>query len=110
MKHVLPGYVNMQTLKDFYRAYADWLDAGAPQGKPFVRNNGLCLNLLLKMPRSYEETNAAFEEMTEQLCEAGLDTLFPFDTREEYSKCDNMHLNPRRIAWVRAHVEENDNV
>lgn len=99
-----------EALKEFYAAYAEWLDAGAPQAKPFVRNNGLCLNLLLKMPLPYEETNAAFEEMSEQFHEAGLDTLFPFDTREEYHTCDNMHLNPRRIAWVRAHAEENDNV
>lgn len=99
-----------KNLKTFYKAYAAWLDAGAPHGQPFVRNNGLCLNLLLKMPLPYEETNAAFEEMSEQFHEAGLGTLFPFDTREEYHTCDNMHLNPRRITWVRAHAEENNNV
>lgn len=95
-----------EALKEFYAAYVEWVDAGAPHGQPFVRNNGLCLNLLLKMPRSYEENNAAFEEMTEQFCEAGLDVSYPFDTPMGYSMCKDMHLNEARISWVKTHLEE----
>lgn len=95
-----------EKLKTFYRVYAAWLDAGAPEDCPFSRVYGLCSNLCSWI--GFEV--GLYEEMDNQFRKAGLDTNYPFDTHEEYIVCYNMHLNPARVAWVRAHAEENDNV
>lgn len=36
-------------LAEFYEAYSDWIDAGAPEGKPFSRNCGICVSLTLHL-------------------------------------------------------------
>lgn len=90
-----------EQLKAFYKAYAAWLDAGAPQHKPFDRTYGLCFVL--------EEFSACdydlLEEMRQQFTDAGLCWEFPFDKcLSAYVEDDNKHLNPARVAWVRKHA------
>lgn len=89
-------------LKAFYQAYSEWLDEGAPDGYMFDRLSGLCYNLWCWS----DYTDGLCSEMKQQFRKAGLDTEYPFDeTREAYLECDNMHLNPRRVAWVKEHAK-----
>jgi hypothetical protein len=103
-------------LTAFYRAYAAWLDEGAPENKSlagktmFSRRLGLCSNLI-----NYAEYHHLGEERLEQL-EDELWAQFegqayPFNSNSgccygEESVARTMHLNLRRVAWVRAHCEE----
>lgn len=104
-----------ETLTEFYRAYAAWLDIGAPKGKPFQRCWGLCTNLHEWLAgaesrdyNAYTEDYNAYTEMLEQFQEAGLDTRHPFnrtgDAYFKWSDKNTQHLNPKRIKWVRDHA------
>lgn len=94
-----------EALKEFYAAYAEWLDAGAPEYNPFVRKTGLCWNIF-NMPFTYDELKEACSEMKRQFKAAGLDVSYPFDTPMGYSMCNEMHLNEARISWVKTHLED----
>lgn len=90
------------TLQQFYNDYAAWLDAGAPEGRPFDRGYGLCHNLGKFADRD------AHIEMTRQFEAAGLDIDYPFTGRYQFeTDFDNetMHLNPKRIQWVKDHAQ-----
>jgi hypothetical protein len=93
----------MKTLKDFYQAYAAWIEAGAPNGSPFSRSAGLCYNLQLFT----EDYSALLYEMSSQFKSEGLDKHYPFNIGEEdyqySSKKRNQYLNSRRIEWVMNH-------
>ena len=95
----------MKTLKEFYQAYAAWLDAGAPQNKPFIRNAGLCHNLSI-FTKDYERL---LNEMRSEFKAAGLDADYPFNIDEAhytYSSRTMMHyMNYKRIEWVREHCK-----
>lgn len=98
-------------LTEFYQAYATWLDDGAPEGQVFSRKDGLCDNLYeyctsKGMRRLWAELDA---EMMEQFSAAGLHSIYPFNHGRSASYCsasnhDRHYLNPRRIAWVKAHA------
>ena len=87
-------------LTKFYRDYLDWVDRGAPWDAPFDPSCGLCTNC----SNHYEES--VYEEMVQQFIDAGLHKTWPFGERayEYYSDKDTMHLDERRIAWVRSHL------
>lgn len=91
------------SLQQFYNAYAAWLDAGAPDGQPFVRHTGLCINL-----HKFGGNRDVLKEMSSQFKEAGLDEDYPFnDNSESYYRetyLDEIYLNPKRIDWVRYHA------
>ena len=93
----------MKTLKDFYQEYAAWIDAGAPNARPFYRSAGLCYNLQLFT----DDYSTLFHEMLSQFKSEGLDKHYPFNIGEEdyqySSNKRNQHLNSRRIEWVRNH-------
>lgn len=94
-------------LTQFYRAYAGWLDAGAPEGMGFSRYHGLC-GALRQWGRHKVEYPKLGKELQEQLEARHTSFLHPF---HELSSQYNMeadrgacHLNPKRIQWVREHV------
>ncbi|WBF77867.1 hypothetical protein W70_73 [Escherichia phage W70] len=92
-----------EQLKAFYKAYAAWLDEGAPDRDPFNRRKGLCYSLDHWPDYNFDLS----EEMQQQFTDAGLCCEFPFDKgRYTYHKDTKKHLNPARVAWVRKHAEE----
>lgn len=99
-------------LKAFLADYIEWVDAGASDGKPFRRDEGLCRTLEDWMfgqgSTQYDADEAVFGLMTEFESD-GLSRYYPFggatryhDDRLNYA----MHLNEARIAWVRAKVTQ----
>ena len=95
----------MKTLKEFYQAYAAWLDAGAPSLEPFNRSSGLCANIVIFT----DEPRELLREMKSQFKAAGLDSGYPFGCEGVYyMQCRNatQHLNPERIEWVRKHAAD----
>lgn len=104
-----------ELLSEFYRAYAWWLDAGAPLDMGFYRNHGLCNSL-----RVWANRNAQLgyknlhDELIEQFRQAGLDTHYPFNCGDRIYyliECGDRNFNPRchineqRIKWVRDYAQ-----
>ena len=97
----------------FYQAYLDWLENGCKPNSVFHTGFGLCrclVDYLIKV-RDYSRNQAWYvkKEMQDQFQEAGLDSLFPFSNGMrvpyiEESENFRMHLNPRRIQWVKEHA------
>lgn len=93
------------SLQQFYNAYAAWLDAGAPDGQPFTRHTGLCINL-------YDWSDCDDQltwELENHFNEGQLDVNYPFnEDGEDYrmeTQRDECHLNPKRIQWVTYHAK-----
>lgn len=98
-------------LKEFYRAYKAWLDAGAPDSY-FSKHSGLCSNLInwfmaCKFGHSRKDMYNLDKEMSKQFTDAGLHRGYPFGERDYYRdyKRDTQHLNPLRIKWVEEHCK-----
>lgn len=102
----------MKTLKGFYKAYADWLDKGAPPYRPFSRGLGLCSNL-----QYYTGVENIFvltrleRQLSDQFEDAGLSAAYPFgeEAFDSYLDENNMHLDPNRIAWVKNQLAKGEN-
>ena len=116
------------TLGDFYVAYEEWLDAGAPgdMRSTFWRTMGLCSNLVNWMDShniDYRRQSELEDEMRASFEEVGLVPSYPFyedsartgplphevvlQFRERYraeGSTSSCHLNPLRVAWVRKHA------
>lgn len=97
-------------LKEFYRAYKSWLDAGATNHQPFKRDSGLCanINVFCKSSILYLDVELSiFKEMTRQFRQAGLSSDFPFGMLQYCgeSRSETQHLNPRRVKWVEEHAK-----
>lgn len=92
-----------KSLQQFYNDYAAWLDAGAPQRKPFGRHMGLCINLW-----DWSEHNINLDiELSNQFKDGGLDEDYPFGGETQFDiDLENraMHTNPLRIKWVKDHA------
>lgn len=118
-------------LTEFYNAYNDWLEAGAPErvrvvkflpwitkAATFTRYNGLCINLsrwaksIIKADNI--TTTALVREQEALFHDAGLSRYYPFDALD-YANLSNTSYNlrsrigtvhecPKRIAWVKAHL------
>jgi hypothetical protein len=97
-------------LTEFYRAYAKWLDVGAPEGDPFTRMCGLCSNLAdFLVQRRITYAGKFQKELSRQFKQADLRIDYPFGGETVYFReqtHDTMHLNPQRIAWVRERARE----
>ena len=103
-----------ELLKQFYRAYWEWLEAGAPTGNDhiFGRGYGLCTNLYNQLMDRKEKYTVIYDMnrfLTAQFMDAGLNSTFPFDDQpinyEDDKKEGFLHLNPKRIAWAKEHMQ-----
>ena len=70
-----------EELLTFYRTYLAWLEAGAPEWKPFTRCTGLCSNLydFYDMGES-ERYEPVLDEMHEQFYHKDLVMVLPFNS------------------------------
>ena len=98
-----------EELKNFYKAYAAWLNAGAPDYKPFSRHEGLCYAL-----RMYAE-DQGFKPLLRVSLREELDDQFnmkpyPFNIdRSHYAReclAGEVHRNLVRVDWVRKHAKD----
>lgn len=95
-------------LADFYKAYSDWIDAGAPEGEPFSRRSGLCGSLcsyLTSKGCRFPVRDMALQLMKSQFIKAGLSRDYPFNNADN-SYClesinGEIHTNKNRLAWVK---------
>lgn len=101
-----------KALTRFYKAYAKWLEANAPeqQGKGnkhgFSRGSGLCGNLLCCMTVK-SKYGTVLDEMVQQFKDAGHEESYPFGGHRAYERGARdytQHLNGKRIRWVYAHA------
>ncbi len=95
-------------LTEFYNAYNNWLNAGAPNYEPFSRTAGLCYGIMTFSDENCKVARILKSEMRKQFDAADLDNCTPFNNDENYyadeSDDRSMHLNPKRIEWVRSHL------
>lgn len=95
-------------LAEFYEAYSDWIDAGAPESEPFSRRVGLCGSLLLHLKSKgcrFPVRDMALQLMKSQFIKAGLSRDYPFNNADN-SYClesinGEIHTNKNRVAWVK---------
>lgn len=95
----------------FYKAYQEWLDAGAPDGdEVFSRGIGLCGLLKRYCDRKLPEFGlvivaAGKVRLKGHFAVCGMDVVYPFG-RIYTIECDNrmMHLNTARRKWVKERV------
>lgn len=95
-------------LSEFYKAYSDWIDAGAPESEPFSRRSGLCGSIFLYAAMNgypVSERSALLLVMRVQFIKAGLNRDYPFNSQEKPYLVESarglIHTNSDRIAWVR---------
>jgi hypothetical protein len=108
-----------ELLTKFYRAYAAWIDDGAPEILVFTRQHGLCHNLKtwlravdgVVIPQTWYELD---QEMRKQFRQARLHETFPFNRgdRMYYQIEQNTvasgpqcHSNANRLSWVNEHAQ-----
>lgn len=101
-------------LLSFYKAWLAWAEAGAVTDE-FDPAIGLCTNLGTRFTPGDDELwdddlwDRLYAELGEQLDTLGENNLFPFGGAEEYeARCmeNTQHLNPLRLAFVRARIAE----
>jgi hypothetical protein len=100
-----------ELLTQFYRAYFEWVNNGAPEQNPFSRYHGLCgalrqwanRNAQLEYPKLKDELLAQFMKETTSF-------LHPFHTfAQEYNRevdRGEAHLNLDRIKWVKDRAQQ----
>lgn len=96
-------------LKAFLTAWIEWVDAGAPEGDPFSRHEGLCLNVFDCPAIEPIGRGRVCRALEDQFAHDGLDGNHPFGGHAQYTaERQNAahHLNPARIAWVRSKVAQ----
>lgn len=90
----------------FLKAWHDWATKGAPEGKPFWRDYGLCDNARANSYAAFDEMNALFSRGREEgLFECH---VYPFGEHdfENRSATLTQHECPKRLAWVRQKLVE----
>lgn len=99
--------VSSKTLFEFY---CDWLDWTKAQDDRFYKGYGLCTSLSLYAEQHFQgdhtQEKAVSEEMRRQFLYAGLSELYPFPNFHNEHNSESMHLNPERLAWVKARINE----
>lgn len=96
----------------FYKALADWINNGMPDGGVFNKARGICSNVFNYELQAGLVKHSLAHELRQQFAEAGLDSDTPFnDKRKGFTykhECDqpnaNLFLNPKRVAWVHEHA------
>jgi len=89
-------------LRAFLADWLAWVERGAPEGKPYWRRYGLCTGLRENAPYSLAR------EMGDHLARDLGNRYFPFGN-DEYLAAKSeatQHLDPNRLAWVRAKLAE----
>lgn len=96
-------------LTDFYKAYSDWIDYGAPECEPFSRRIGLCGSLcsyLASKGCKFPVRDMALQLMKSQFIKAGLSSDYPFNNADNPYRLESIngtiHTNKNRIAWVKS--------
>ena len=112
-------------LTNFYRAYLNWLNAGAPIANEydFKRTHGICccITEFIEVEYAHKQENdhrkiisKMIDEIQSQFLLAGLEKWLPFNKFGDVDGIDYLyevlngtcHLNPKRIQWVKGHAGE----
>lgn len=95
-------------LAEFYEAYSDWIDDGAPEREPFSRRVGLCGSLcsyLTSKGCKFPVRDMALQLMKSQFIKAGLSRDYPFNNVDNSYRMESIngtiHTNKNRVAWVK---------
>jgi len=90
-------------MRKFLTAYIEWVDAGAPEGKPFCRGYGLCPNKYRLPDTAWADARELAQELAGMFVQGGLEMPYPFgqDAYDRDSYHDLHHLHQPRIDWVR---------
>lgn len=95
-------------LADFYKAYSDWIDAGAPESEPFSRRVGLCGSLCLYLTSKgcrFPVRDMTLQLMKSQFIKAELSRDYLFNNADNSYCLESIngaiHTNKNRIAWVK---------
>ncbi|MFM2472398.1 hypothetical protein [Burkholderia cenocepacia] len=97
-------------MREFLDAYLAWVEAGAPQGKPFERSYGLCSNIANHVA-SFSAFTQIDSELPELFAASGLEPNYPFGGFAVYWDDHHNgahHRNPSRIAWVREQLNRTE--
>lgn len=94
--------------RSFLRGWLDWVEAGAKDERPFMRDQGLCHQAKFWFTQRetreavQAELETAFMHAARQI--SGADPNFPFGRKTYYdsTKPRRMIADPDRLAWVRA--------
>lgn len=101
-----------QTMREFLTAWLAWAEdaADASDGIQFKKRTGLCSNITVFVG-DFGEYYPLLNELHSMLSFDGLNVTYPFDTEDSYELAfasRTQHLNPARLAWVRAKLESDD--
>lgn len=90
-------------LTAFYDAYLDWAEGGE-NVYGFKAQFGLChaVDTFDNLDGSVRLTGV-YGEMQRQFRAAGLWSAYPFEGEIAYELSTDKRLDPKRMAWVRAH-------
>lgn len=102
-------------LKAFYNAYNDWVEQGAiTTHSTFDRAEGLCFNLTKWARQQGLPAVELVDTLKGEFVSTGLDEEFPFDVTDYWGRSPTFvdarlaaaqHLNPKRMAWVKAQLK-----
>lgn len=102
-------------MREFLTAWLAWAQSGGSKdhkyGCIFCPTTGLCAAISFWYCDDGKLHYRMMQELGDMLEADGLDTEYPFDTRDSYRKAANacgQHLNPARLAWVRSKLESKD--
>lgn len=95
-----------EQLKAFFEAYLEWAEQEVVDDG-FATYTGLCANLEM-FTWSIEDGDQEYwaNELHCLLEEDFEDTDFPFESQHEYTTSNELHKNPKRIAWVCKQLEK----
>lgn len=92
-------------LRAFLQDWLDWAERGAPDGEPYTRGSGLCVNLA-----RYTEhwTDSAYLAADRELAAAWGGSRTPFGSADYWARSlsQTQHECPKRLAWVRKTLAE----
>lgn len=101
-----------QKTREYLADWVKWIDAGAPQGKPYMREDTLCFGPYVYLPKGSGSSVDMSDELEIMFKEDGLDSHHPFYDGTRTHCCvaykyetDNklVHTNEKRVAWARKH-------
>lgn len=102
-------------MREFLTAWLAWATSPNPKeheyGQIFKVTTGLCAATDFWTCTDGIAYAQLLEELGEMLDDGGLDTEYPFDSPHSYEDAaeeGTQHLNPARLAWVRAKLEVSD--